>query len=60
MLKIVDLDPEARTTHPDVISKEELSTDLGIPADRHSAYESLWNGVTYFGVIANTAMWLYL
>ena len=60
MLKAVDLDPEARTTMPSVDSKEELTTDLGIPAERHQAYEKLWNGVTYFGVVANTAMWLYL
>ena len=60
MLKAVDFEPEARTTFPDVVSKEDLSHKLGIPAERHEAYEKLWKGVTYFGVIANTAVWLYL
>ena len=60
MLKVVDFDPEARTTFPDVTSKEDLAEKLGIPAERHEAYEKLWNGLTYFGVVANTAVWLYL
>jgi hypothetical protein len=44
---------------PDVVSAEELSK-FGISPERHAAYENLWNGVTYFGVLANTAFWLYL
>ena len=60
MLKVVDFQSEARTTFPDVVSKEDLSSKLGIPAERHEAYEKLWNGVTFFGVVANTAIWLYL
>ena len=60
MLKVVDFEPETRTTFPNVDSKEELATKLGIPAERHEAYEKLWNAVTYFGIVANTAVWLYL
>ena len=60
MLKVVDFDENARTVFPDVVSKEDLATKLGIPAERHEAYEKLWNTITYFGVIANTAVWLYL
>jgi cytochrome oxidase assembly protein ShyY1 len=59
MLKAVDFDMEIRTPMPDVVSAEELSK-FGISPERHAAYESLWNGVTYFGVLANTAFWLYL
>jgi len=59
MLKAVDFDPAARTPMPDVPAPEELAT-FGISAERHEAYETLWNGMTYFGVVANTAFWLYL
>ena len=59
MLKSVDFDTEIRTPMPDVPSTEELSK-FGISPERHAAYESLWNGLTYFGVLANTAFWLYL
>ena len=59
MLKVVDLDPNTRTPMPDVDSVEELQR-FGISADRHRAYEDMWNGLTYVGVLANAAMWLYL
>ena len=59
MLKAVDFDMEARTPMPDVPSAEEL-TKFGISPERHAAYEKLWNGFTYFGVLANTAFWLNL
>ena len=59
MLKAVDFDPEARTPMPDVPSSEEL-TKFGISSERHQAYEKMWNAFTYFGVLANTAFWLYL
>ena len=59
MLKVVDMDPTARTSMPDVDSGEELGR-FGISADRHRAYEDMWNGLTYVGVLANAAMWLYL
>ena len=44
---------------PDVPSPEDL-TNFAIPAERHAAYEQLWKGLTYFGILANTTMWLYL
>lgn len=59
MLKAVDFDMEIRTPMPDVVSAGELSK-FAISPERHAAYESLWNGVTYVGVVANTAFWLYL
>lgn len=59
MLKAVDFDPAARTPMPDVPSPEELSS-FGISSERHAAYEQLWRSLTYFGVVANTAFWLYL
>ena len=59
MLKVVDLDPNTRTSMPDVDSVSELQI-FGISAERHRAYEDMWNGLTYAGVLANAAMWLYL
>ena len=59
MVKAIDLDPMSRTTFPTVPTTAEL-TNLGIPAARHQAYETMWNSLAYFGVVANTAMWLYL
>ena len=59
MLKVVDMDPATRTAMPDVDSVEELQR-FGITAERHRAYEDMWNGLTYVGVLANAAMWLYL
>ena len=59
MLKVVDMDPFTRTAMPDVSSVEELQR-FGIPAERHQAYEDMWNAMTYAGVLANAAMWLYL
>lgn len=59
MLKVMDFDPNARTVHPTVPSPEELQK-WTISPERHEAYEKLWNSLTYFGVLANTAMWLYL
>ena len=44
---------------PDVPNKKSLTT-FGISASRHEAYETFWEGITYAGVLANTAVWLYL
>jgi hypothetical protein len=59
MLKAIDFDPEARTPMPDVPSAEDLC-QFTIKPESHKAYEQLWNSFTYLGVLANTAMWLYL
>lgn len=59
MLKQIDFDPEARTPMPDVDAPEDLCK-FAIAPERHEAYEKLWNGFTYFGVVANTVVWLYL
>ena len=59
MLKVMDFDPNSRSIHPTVPSVREV-TDFIIPGERHGAYAMLWNNLTYFGVLANTAMWLYL
>jgi hypothetical protein len=59
MLKAIDFDPNARTTHPSVPSTHELTQFLNPPA-RHEAYAFMWNSLTYFGVVANSFMWLYL
>ena len=59
MVKAVDFDPAARTVHPVVDSPAEL-TSFGIPQERHAAYESLWTYLSYAGIVANTAVWLYL
>lgn len=58
MLHQVDFDPEVRQILPDVPTPEKL-TEWPISADRHTAYEQMWRGLTYVGVLANTAMWLY-
>jgi hypothetical protein len=44
---------------PDVENINTL-TKFYIPSERHEAYEKLWNSLTYFGIIANTAVWLYI
>ena len=59
MVRAVDFDSLNRTPMPDVPSKDELCL-LGIKAERHGAYETLWNGFTYIGVVTNAAIWLYL
>ena len=59
MLKSIDFDEANRTHMPDVQSPTEL-TKFIIPPERHEAYEKLWNSMVYFGVVANTVMWLYL
>lgn len=57
MVKAVDFNEEARTPMPDVVSPTELQK-FGIPAERHEAYEKMWNSMIYFGVVANTWVWL--
>ena len=59
MLKAVDFDTDAPTPLPDVDSPEAL-TKFTISPERHDAYAHMWESLTYFGVLANTAIWLYL
>ena len=59
MLKAIDFDSSTPTAMPDVPNKDTL-TNFAIPSERHEAYENLWEGVKYAGVVANTAVWLYL
>ena len=59
MLRAVDFDEANPTAMPDVPNKTTL-TSFGIPAARHEAYEGMWDTLTYAGVLANTAVWLYL
>ena len=59
MLRAVDFDEANPTAMPDVPNKTTLTT-FGISSARHEAYEHLWDWATYAGVLANTAVWLYL
>ena len=58
-MRAVDFDLEAVTPMPDVENTKTL-TKFEISPERHEAYQKLWNGLTYFGIIANTAVWLYI
>ena len=59
MLKMIDFDEANRTAMPDVPAPSDLQK-FSISPERHEAYEKLWKGLTYCGILANTAMWLYL
>jgi hypothetical protein len=58
MLMQVDLDDNKRIVFPSPPNKTELMS-FKIPSERHEAYASLWKYLTFVGVFANTAMWLY-
>ena len=58
MMKIVDFDEDVRQVLPTAPTTSEL-VDFQISAQRHAAYEGMWRGLTFVGVLANTAMWLY-
>ena len=59
MLHQIDFDANKRQLLPTVPTVEEL-THFRISAERHAAYEGLWRMVTFAGIFANTAVWLYL
>ena len=59
MLKVYDTDEQHRQVYPHAATAEELASKWQIAPERHQAYESLWRLVTYVGVVANTAAWLY-
>ena len=58
MLKMIDFDPERRQVLPTAPTTDELTTFV-IEPERHAAYEMLWRGLAFGGVVANTALWLY-
>ena len=58
MLHMIDTNDDARQILPNVPNLTEL-TQWKIPAERHEAYASLWKYLTFVGVFANTALWLY-
>ena len=57
MLHQVDFDEDARQLLPSCPSVEELC-QFRTSAERHGAYENLWRGVTYAGILFNTALWI--
>lgn len=58
MLHQVDMDEEKRQLLPTCPTISDL-TSFRISPERHAAYESLWRAMTFVGVVANTAVWLY-
>ena len=58
MLHMIDFDEDTRQVHPTVPTPTEL-TKFTVPAERHAAYEMFWRCLTFGGVVANTALWLY-
>lgn len=58
MLKQIDTNDLARQILPCAPNKEEL-TAWKISPERHEAYATLWKYMTFVGVFANTALWLY-
>lgn len=58
MLLQIDANPEARQILPSAPSASEL-TNWQLKPERHEAYAELWKYITFAGVFANTAMWLY-
>ena len=59
MLHQIDFDESKRQLLPTCPTLPEL-TSFRISPERHNAYESLWRAVSFAGVLANTAVWLYL
>ena len=59
MLQQVDFDANKRQVYPHALTVEENSAPWKVPTERNGAYEGLWRVVTYAGIVANTAAWLY-
>ena len=59
MLHMVDMDAERRQVLPSCPDKGDLTT-WRLSQERHRAYSTMWTGLAYAGVLANTALWLYL
>ena len=58
MILQIDEDPDARQVHPSIPTADELVA-WKISPERHEAYAKLWRYLTFAGVFANTALWLY-
>lgn len=58
MLHMIDDDSEHRQVLPSIPTAEELIS-WKISPERHEAYATLWKYLTFGGVLANTALWLY-
>jgi cytochrome oxidase assembly protein ShyY1 len=58
MLLQVDVNPESRQILPTAPTATELTTWY-IKPERHEAYAALWKYITFSGIFANTALWLY-
>ena len=59
MLHQVDFDEDRKQVLPSLPSAKDLQNFHSSP-ERHAAYESMWRMMTFAGVVANTAMWLYI
>lgn len=58
MLQQIDDDSNHRQILPTAPTAEEL-VNWKISPERHEAYANLWRYLTFGGVVANTALWLY-
>lgn len=58
MLHMIDDDPDHRQILPALPTADEL-VDWKISPERHEAYANLWKYLTFGGVVANTALWIY-
>lgn len=58
MLMQVDVDENARQILPTAPTAQDLTSWRIVP-ERHEAYAALWKYVTFGGIFANTALWLY-
>ena len=59
MLHQIDFNNDARQVMPTVPTVGDL-TKFQVSAQRHGAYESMWRTITFLGIVANTAMWIYV
>ena len=59
MLLQIDANDNARQLLPTLPTREDLTVWRKISPDRHEAYANLWKYLTFGGIFANTAMWLY-
>ena len=59
MLHQIDFDDDHKQLLPSLPSTSDLGK-FRVSAERHAAYESLWRLLTFTGVVANTAVWLYI